>query len=279
MQAIFIIFIAFCYVQIAHADLSMEESYDKIEEHLCKKVKSDDVSENFAEAAKWLKKLEKKSKSCFTLHSGEIPLKIEALNQFLALRNVLDSTACTSESARLIKENGDAARMSPRVERQPTRRIEKIVHHCAKMHYDMCYFDKLSQIFTGIDMQTLKLVYNIGRSALPLSLVGRAINFIQISRINMAIAANKTRNELVWANHHVTEDEFRTFLINPCKELERHSGSNFKIGKSHIFFFYGVSSEEVSAYDVERNAINNCVVILELENEIYSQMEKCMNDK
>lgn len=270
MRVVFPILVCLLCVQLAHtSELSIEECYDKIDEHLTKAVGSEDVEISMQEAAKWLWKLDQKRQKIFTMHRGLNWSLIKALNSLISLKNLLNSKACNDESLMIIRSNDKASRMDRRLVKHPNRRIEKIVYYHAKKHYELCYPDIVSQSFALLDADTQKRLLEIGRSSSV-----TALDCIRLLREQVVDVNDKT--EL--AKHQAARDEFEKYLV-ACKELEREMGDNFDECKSREFKHYDIDMEQYHKILNKRGAVKFCQSIMRFESQIYRVMSESSEEK
>lgn len=278
MQLISILVVGFVCTQLGHA-LSLEKSYDKIEKHLLKHVETDEVEANMQEAANLLVKLEEKSTKCFTLHRDETCSKIAALGLLLQLKDVLAQGSCNYENLRIVKNNDAAAKMSSRPSlKNPTRRVEKIVHHYAKQYYNSCYPDKISPKFDTLDPENYKYAMNIGEMLLSHSTKFMARDCIRLTRENICLEVNNdTRLSFYeFAKHPVTLSEYNKFLIQPCKEVEQKLGDEFKGDTLRDLEYYDISLDQKMKKKAKFMAVENCHSILQSEDGLFANMMEQM---
>lgn len=270
IYAIFVIIVGLSCSQTGRA-VDIQESYDKIDKHLSKKIKSDDVNKNLVEAERWLDKLKRKSDACFAFHRDATCDLVSALELLLSLKNILDPKACDDASRKIVNENDEASRLIGNYyKKEPERRIEKIVYHYAKEYYSMCHPDIVSPFFAQLDQETLKYLLNIGiTNLLPLMFfVGSCIDR---ARELVAMDQGVDRNDM-W-RHQVTEDEVKKFLVQPCKKLEQAMGNEFNREISSLLeFWYDLDLSEYRLISKRRTAVNNCKQILKRESEIYENL-------
>lgn len=274
MQILFIILVGLLCVQ-SSAQLSLEESYNRIDEHLARKVSHMmSMEANLAEAANWKRKLEQKSNKCLAFHRDSTCSLIDALDNFLSLADLVRPGACNEQSLEVVRVNARAAGLA-NVER-PARRIEQIVRYYSRQHYKMCYPDTVSAKFETLEPESLEFLMNIGKPSLDSSPTRLATTCVELARENLAMGCEDTYFERYF-EHKVTEDEFNQYLIRPCAELKQAMGADFDQDVSGDIKFYDLDLGEYRSLTEKRSALNNCQLILRHANEIYPNMLKQMD--
>lgn len=275
MQVILTILLSALCVQLGQTeDLSLQESYDKINRHLSKKISSEDVDKNMNEAEKWLGKIQQGGSSCFAFERDTDCILINALESFLKLKELVSS--CDDSGRTIVRVNDEAARMSQdKYAKHPVRRIEKIVHHYVKQHYEMCHSDSFTQKFEKLSKKNLLYISSMGHAIPSANLSRLAVDCIEIVRINIGLTEFKNRAEM--RKHHVTKEDFGKFLIQPCQELERVlDGETVDQYTPDEYNHYDLGAVEEFHLDNKRKAVNKCRAVLKLGETIYPEMVKQM---
>lgn len=263
MKLFFLVFVSLVgYVQIGHA-LSSQEVYDRIDAHLVGTVPTDDVETNMDEAERWAASLVKDH-----VNHGE-------LIDFLRLRDLTKS--CDVSGLRVVELNNAGARLGSMPIKNPKRRVEKIVYHYSKQHYEMCYPDKVAAKFNQLEPVTQKLLMNLGSSNLATRKELMAIDLIRLVRENIGLGVGIGKAVMEkYSNHEVTEFDLRKYVVLPCKELASKLGQDFSKHTLRDFEYYDISPDQVLESVTRHRAVRNCQTILKLEGEIYPSMVELM---
>lgn len=282
-RLILAVFVSLLCVQLCYsAELSLEASYDKINEHLFEATSDDDVEANMAIARSWLRQLKKEDR-WWKKHRGSNRSMIQALSSFLELKDILSSGACNDSSLEVIEKNDKGARMSARSsEKNPVRRIGKIVHHYAKKYHEMCYPDTVTSKFKELDPESRKYVLNMGWGITlrpdPKFVAPYCIRWVH-QHIAMDAYTRADGADILshLSKHKVTQDEFDKYILHPCKELAKKMGEDFSEDTSKKIHHYDKSLSEVNNLMIKRRAVYHCQLTLKFENEIYANMIKLMD--
>lgn len=268
MQLIFPIFLALASAQLGYASSSLEKGYDKIDRHLTKAVGSDDPILNMQEAARWLEK--QKNKKLSALHSQTIT----ALELFLKLRDLLNPETCNLQSLEVTRLNQELSRLKGSFSEQPIRRVEKIVHHYTKQHYDMCYPDKISQKFDDLDQMTYKYVMNLGAKTLSPFMPRECVRVV---RENIGLRAGDEQSSMdEFSRQKLTDEDFNIYLLQPCKELKRKLGADFRGDAILASEYHDIDKSQWDEIRTKFRAIKNCYTILQFESKSHLNMAEQM---
>lgn len=262
--------------------LTGRELYDKIDAYLSESVRTDDVEANLAAAERWLKELEHKLGKWYKHHSSTTKQLVGAIRVFVAQREVLASGQCDDWTLGIIDANSSQAGLQRSLTLSPPkRRIEKVIHECARKYYRTCYPDTIGPKLAKLSLSSLDgLMFLATIRDSPDGYNSGAINYVQMIRDRVAADSQQVRTtgklNSGHKKHQVTVEEYKAYVLRPCLELEEKMGEEFQVPISLSITHYDLEHDELAHVYRKRRALRHCQFVLKNREKLWLQMLEAM---